>query len=221
VAPCASTAARTPSAIRSPSLDREGDRDEQHGDAGDQTGDLDEEVGCLSGALVDVLLEAGCGAVGEGGDGEYDGDREDADEQAQQVGGTVDAGGEQWLVPRDPVDAGAAGGVCRFVRSFGGFVRVFACGCVRAFVGAFFVGAFVGAFGRGVCCFARGCVQGLVSGVVRRFLFPLGGAGTLTRNGRVRVRLGLRGARRLRRLHALLLRRLCLFLISYHQSPPA
>ena len=48
--------------------------------------------------LVMSCLQARGGAVGEGGDGEHDGDAEHADEQPQQVGGAVHPGGEQRLV---------------------------------------------------------------------------------------------------------------------------
>ncbi|MGX1303173.1 hypothetical protein RKD35_004661 [Streptomyces albogriseolus] len=99
-------------------FDREGDRDQQDGDAGRQARDLDEQVGRLPGALVDVLFESRGGAVGERGDRQEHHDREHAAHQPHEVGRAVHARGEQRFVALDLVDVRDV--PVRAVRLFGG-----------------------------------------------------------------------------------------------------
>ncbi len=85
-------------------FDREGDGDDEDRDVGRQAGEARQQLGRLAGALADVLLEAGGGEVREGREREHQGDADDAQQQAHQVGGPVDAGGEQRLVAGHLVD---------------------------------------------------------------------------------------------------------------------
>ncbi len=197
-------------------LDGEGDGQQQHRDAGHQRGDLDQQGGRLAGALADVLLQTHGGAVGEGGDAEEDGDTEDADEQAYEVGRPVHAGGEQRFVDLDPV--GVRGGVT--VRARGGRGGLgpgrlgFDC---LGFAGLDLAGLDLAGLdlGRlGLACAvgpavgARGLRTGLGDG------FGAGGAAVVRACAVI-------GRRAVRRAHTLLLRRhIRLFLITYHQSPP-
>ncbi|ESU46040.1 hypothetical protein P376_5982 [Streptomyces sp. HCCB10043] len=167
-------------------FDGEGDRHQQQGDAGHQAGDLDQQIGRLLGALGDVVLKAGGGALRERGDREQHADRGDADEQPHQIRGAVHPGGEQRLVAGDTVgQRGLGGGESRTGQMTGGGSR--------------------GAVG-------TGRTGGGTGGTGRR-----GGLGST-----LRALPGIGGVRRLRWLHALLLRRLWfVFVFSYHRSPPA
>ena len=127
VTPCASTAASTPSAIRSPS--RLISRSMAKATGTSSTAMLETRPailmrtsGAWSGALVDVVLETGGRAVGERGDGEQDGDGQNADEQPHEVGGAVHARREQRFVPGDAVGVfgradGGEGGADQMVRA--------------------------------------------------------------------------------------------------------
>ncbi len=162
-------------------LDREGDGHQEDRDARRQTRDLDQEVGCLAGALVDVLLEPGGGAVRERGDRQQNRDREHAHQEPHQVGRTVHARGEQRFVALDLVDVH--------------LVQV-----VRTWLDLLFL-VFVRLRGRG-CAGSSG--GGVPVPRLRR------GRALCVLVGGVRARQRLRGARSVFWVHALLLHRLFL-----------
>ncbi len=80
--------------------------DDEDGDVGRQPREVGQQLRRLAGGVADVLLKAGGGAVGERGEREHQRQTEDAEEEPDQVGGAVHSGGQQRLVPGDPVDVG-------------------------------------------------------------------------------------------------------------------
>lgn len=123
-------------------LDGEGDRDDQDGDARGQAREGGQEVGRVVGALGDVGVQAVGGRVRETGDGQDDRDAEQAEEEADQVGGAVHAGGEQRFVDGD----GDAGGAAR-LGALGGDVVRGEVGAAGRRAGGVLVGVLVGVLG--------------------------------------------------------------------------
>src|SRR5690606_7125893 len=197
-------------------LDGEGDRHQEDGDAGGQTRDLDQQVGRLPGALGDVLFQARGGAVGERGDRQQHHHGEHAHQEPHEVRRAVHARGEQRFVALHLVDVHRVG-----IHGVGAARAVPARGVLLPGAGAGAGAGGVPAVGVPVVgvrsLLATGATGAMVAGVRS---VPVTGLRAVRAGVRaVRARRSARGAFRVPGVRTLLLHRL--FLISYHQSPPA